>query len=300
MKSHHHNYLIDDESLIGNERRTLIVVWLTFVMMVVEVIAGWMTGSMALLADGWHMASHAGALGISYFAYRLARSPEWSLRFSFGAGKFIPLGGYTSSILLGIIAVLMGVESVSRLIGPVEIHFNEALVVAVAGLAVNVVSVMILGWHSGHDSRDHAQIHHHDHDHNLRAAYLHVIADALTSVFAIVALLVGKFYGWMWLDAVMGIAGGVIIIKWALSLMRETAWELLDGHARHIDVEAIRSRLMAEGVRVGDLHVWRIAPGAHACEVVLYSVELRGPDHYHDILREAFGLKHVVVEEHAL
>lgn len=304
MKDHNHNYLIEDVTLVGNERRTLYVVLLTASMMAIEIFAGWITGSMALLADGWHMASHAGALGIAYFAYRFAKSPNLSQRFSFGAGKFIPLGGYTSAIMLGIVAVFMGAQSITRLFAPIAIYFNEALIVAMAGLGVNIASAIILGWKSHHDhGHEEVSHHHHDndhhHDHNLRAAYLHVLADALTSVFAIIALIAGKFFGWLWLDAMMGIVGGLIILKWAVGLARETAWELLDGHARQIDVQAIRTRLESEGAVVGDLHVWRIAPRAHACEIILYSKTLRGGSHYRDILSEAFDIQHLIIEERA-
>lgn len=304
MKDHNHNYLIEDAALVGNERRTLYVVLLTATMMAVEIFAGWLTGSMALLADGWHMASHAGALGIAYFAYRLAKAPNLSQRFSFGAGKFIPLGGYTSAIMLGIVAVFMGAQSVARLFAPIAIHFNEALIVATAGLGVNIVSAIILGWKQHHDHGYEEVSHHHHgndhhHDHNLRAAYLHVVADALTSVFAIIALIAGKFFGWLWLDAMMGIVGGLIILKWAVGLARKTAWELLDGHARQIDAQAIRTRLESEGAVVGDLHVWRIAPRAHACEIILYSKTLRGGAYYQHILRESFDIQHLIIEERA-
>lgn len=301
---HHHDYLLNDAALAVNERKTYWVVLITAVMMVVEIAAGLATKSMALLADGWHMASHAGALGIALLAYRLAKAPALSRRFSFGAGKFIPLGGYTSALILAMVAVAMIYESLLRLIEPTNIRFNEAIVVATLGLIVNLICAAILSRdsHSHHD-HDHSHGHHHHdhhgHDHNFAAAYLHVLADAFTSVLAILALVVGKYSGWIWMDAVTGLVGAVVILKWAYSLCRETAWELLDGHARHISQDEIKARLECEDAVVSDLHVWRIAPCAHACELVIHSQRLKGVAFYKKILEEDFNIQHVVIEEHA-
>lgn len=287
---HDHNYLLDDHTISKNERKTLFVVLLTSITMVVEVAAGYLTSSMALLADGWHMASHAGALTISLVAYKLAKSGTLNKRFSFGAGKFIPLGGYTSAIVLALIAALMAFQSMDRLFNPVAIRFNEAIYVAIAGLVVNVVSAFIL-------FDDH---HHHDghtHDHNLKSAYVHVIADALTSVLAIVALIAGKLYNAVWLDPLMGIVGSAVILRWAYLLCKETAWELLDGHAKAFDQNEIRAQIEKEGVEVSDLHVWRVAPQAHACELVVITPEKKGTEYYRSLIAEMFQFSHLIIEE---
>jgi cation diffusion facilitator family transporter len=297
---HDHNYLLNDEVISHNERRTLIVVLLTAGMMVVEIVAGYMTSSMALLADGWHMASHAGALTISFIAYKLAKSGRLNQKFSFGAGKFIPLGGYTSAIILALVAVLMILSSFQRLFAPVAIHFNEATAVAVVGLIVNIVCAHLLTdkhHHHVHD-HDHEDDHeHHTHDHNLKSAYVHVMADALTSVFAIVALTLGKFYDAVWLDPLMGIVGACVILRWAYSLCRETAWELLDGHAKSVNHEKVRQLIKNEGAEVSDLHIWRIAPNAHACEVVITCASPKGSNHYRKLIVENFAFGHLIIEE---
>ncbi|MCB0362029.1 MAG: CDF family Co(II)/Ni(II) efflux transporter DmeF, partial [Bdellovibrionales bacterium] len=275
-QDHHHDYLTMDTQITKNERKTFFVVVLTVCMMVIEIISGYYTGSMALLADGWHMASHAGALSISLIAYRLAKSDRLTSKFSFGTGKFIPLGGYTSAIVLAMIALLMGIESVSRFFSPVEIQFKEAILVAVVGLIVNVISALLLS----HDDHGHTHAHSHDgkhhdhrdhHDHNIRSAYVHVIADALTSVLAIFALIVGLFSGASWLDPAMGIVGSCVILKWAYNLCRDTGWELLDGHAKSVDRDHLRRTLEDTGAEVLDLHIWKIAPSINACAIVLES-----------------------------
>jgi cation diffusion facilitator family transporter len=282
-------------------------------MMVAEVIAGYVTGSMALLADGWHMASHAGAMALTWIAYQLASSRRLSKHLTFGAGKVIPLAGYTSALLLAVMAVLMAVESVRRLLSPQEIAYDEALVIAAVGLVVNLVSALILGGagHAGgestHNGSDHDSGHppghpthgaggHHVHDHNLKSAYFHVLADALTSILAIVALLAGRQLGLSWLDPVIGVLGAVMILRWAYGLCRETAWELLDGHSRAIGRAGIEEAIRSAGARVLDLHLWRIAPGATACELIVESSELRGSEHYRRALASV-TIQHLVVEE---
>ncbi len=291
---HSHDFLSDDHQLTKNERSTTIVVILTAGMMVIEIAAGYMTGSMALLADGWHMASHAGALSISLIAYRLAKSEKLKLKFSFGSGKIIPLGGYTSAVVLALVAIMMAIESVSRLFLPVSIQFSEAIVVAVVGLAVNVVSAFILS--PGH-SHEHHHGHDHAHDHNLKSAYIHVLADALTSVLAIFALTVGLFYGANWLDPMMGIVGSCVILKWAYNLCREAGWELLDGHAKNIHLESLTAALEKTGAEVLDLHVWKVAPSANSCALVIQHSERRGSEFYRDILEKSFDLSHCTIEE---
>jgi cation diffusion facilitator family transporter len=288
---HHHNFLLDDEAIAKNERKTLFVILLTSSMMVIEIFAGYITSSMALLADGWHMASHAGALSISFIAYRLAQSGRMNEKFSFGAGKFIPLGGYTSAIVLAIIAILIAMESIQRLITPQPIHFNEAIVVAILGLIVNVASAFILSSHHHHETHDHV------HDHNLRSAYVHVIADAFTSVLAIIALSIGMVFGAVWLDAVIGIVGAMVILKWAYNLCQDAGWELLDGHAKAIGLDEVRRHIEDENTIIADLHVWRVAPKAHACEILVLTNTPRGPHHYRTILQREFDLAHITVEE---
>lgn len=219
---HKHDFVLDEANLSRNERKTTIVLCLTAVTMVVEIAAGLLTGSMALLADGWHMASHTLALGIAVVVYKLAKSPRLSKLFPAGTGKLLHLGGYTSAVLLAVVAALMAFESVQRLVVPKPIEFTEAIVVAVIGLVVNVVSVLILNVESGEATPS-------QRDHNLRGAYLHVLADALTSVLAILALSVGKVFHIFWLDAVMGIVGSILIARWAYNLGRDTAWELCGG-----------------------------------------------------------------------
>ncbi len=296
--SHDHNYLLEDKRISSNEKKTFWVVLLTFFTMIVEVFYGYKTGSMALLADGWHMASHVGALGISLIAYRLARSEALSKKFSFGTGKFVPLGGYTSAIMLGLVAVFMAVESVERFLNPIDISFNSALGVSVIGLVVNLLSAVIL-W----DSHDHGHHHHehaddHVHDHNHKSALIHVIADALTSVTAIIALLAGKYYGWNWADPIMGIVGSLLILKWAYNLCKATMWELLDGHYKGIGKEEFKAIFKElKNFEITDLHLWRIAPNAHACEMVVFNNTPVGTEYYRQKILENFDIQHLIVEE---
>lgn len=271
---HSHNYLLHDASISKNEKKTFLVVLLTSVMMVIEIIAGYVTGSMALLADGWHMASHAGALSISFIAYRLAKSNRMNEMFSFGAGKFIPLGGYTSAValaIIAIIAIIMFITSIRRLVFPMPILFNQAIWVAAVGLIINVISAVILS-----DPHHKSHSHNHVHDHNLRSAYIHVMADALTSVFAIIALSVGMLFNIFWLDSVMGIIGSLVILKWAYNLCRDAGWELLDGHAKSLDRRQIKKLIENKNTSISDLHLWRIAPKAIACEMVVLSKSAKG------------------------
>ncbi|WP_454916271.1 CDF family Co(II)/Ni(II) efflux transporter DmeF [Xanthobacter sediminis] len=254
-----------------NTRRTVWVVILTAVMMVGEIVAGSITGSMALLADGFHMATHAGALGVAALAYVYARRHAADPHFSFGTGKVGDLAGFASALVLGLVAFGIGVESMVRLLQPVEVAFGEAIAVAVAGLGVNIVSAMLLsgGHHHGHHHHHHddGDHHHHDDDNNLRSAYFHVLADALTSVLAIVALVAGRYLGWVWCDPLMGIVGGLVIGRWSWSLMRDTATVLLDATDTHVAQE-VREAVEGPGDAViRDLHVWRVGPQARAAIV---------------------------------
>lgn len=267
--------LAHDHQFLGsahdqNARRTLWVVLLTVVMMVAEIAAGYITGSMALLADGFHMATHAGALGIAAAAYAYARRHAGSSRYSFGTGKVGDLGGFASALILGIVALSIGIESAIRLVQPGEVDFANATLIAVVGLIVNIASAVLLGHghsHEHHPEHGHDHGHHHGHDNNLRSAYLHVIADALTSVLAIAALLAGRYLGWVWLDPVMGIVGALVIARWSWSLMKVTAGVLLDQTDEHV-AEEIRELVERPGdARITDLHVWRVGPEAHAAIV---------------------------------
>ena len=260
------------------ERRTRQVMWLTAAMMVVEIVAGTVFGSMALLADGWHMSSHALALGVSAGAYALARRHAHDRRFAFGAWKLEVLGGYTSAVFLMGVAGYMGFVSVARLVHPAAIDFDEAIPVAIIGLAVNVLSAWLLstGTHGhshdhGHDAA-HAHGHdHHHHDLNLRSAYLHVVADAVTSVLAIAALVGGKYLGATWLDPVMGLVGTVLVARWAWSLLLDTGRVLLDAEMDAPVVEEVREvvRALPQPTTLRDLHVWRVGKGKYACIVSL-------------------------------
>lgn len=257
-----------------NARRTLWVVVLTAIMMVGEIIAGALFNSMALLADGFHMATHAGALGIAAAAYAYAKRHATSGRFSFGTGKVGDLAGFASALVLGLVAIGIAVESVSRLLDPRPVAFAEATLIAVVGLVVNIVSAFLLGGghhHHGHDHHDGRADHHHDN--NLRSAYVHVLADALTSVLAIAALLGGRYLGWVWLDPVMGIVGAVVIASWAWTLMRDTAAVLLDATDPHLEAEVREHVEGGGGARITDLHVWRVGPAAHAAIVSVTGVD---------------------------
>ncbi len=298
FKPHHdHDFISGDPLIDRNARRTSWVLALTSAMMVVEIAAGYVTGSMALLADGWHMASHAGAMALTVLAYRLARLPSLQGHFSFGAGKILPLGGYTSAIVLAIIAILMAVESVRRFFLPHPIAFNEAIAVAIIGLVVNLVSAWILNVRGHLEGPTHEELGHEPHDHNVRSAYLHVLADGLTSLFAIVALTAGKYLGTPWLDPFMGVVGSAVILRWSYGLCKDSAWELLDGHSRRIMRDEIRDLIIAEGAQVLDLHLWRVAPKAVACELVVASERPRGADFYRSRILERFTLEHLIVEE---
>ncbi|RZF30169.1 cation transporter [Paraburkholderia sp. UYCP14C] len=279
IRKHEHSFL--GSSHDENARRTRSVVALTVAMMIGEIAAGYMTGSMALLADGFHMATHAGALGIAALAYAFARRNTANRAFSFGTGKVGELAGFASALILALVSLGIGIESAIRLIHPTGVAFGQAAVIAAIGLVVNIVSALLLsGGHAHHGHHDHDHDHHHHHhshahgsDNNLRSAYVHVLADALTSVLAIVALLAGRYLGWVWLDPLMGIVGSIVIARWAWTLMRDTAGVLLDKTDEHVAGE-IREILDSHGdAEIADLHVWQIGPQARAAIV---SVHTRG------------------------
>lgn len=256
------------------ERGTRAVMWITLVMMVVEIGAGWWFNSMALLADGWHMSSHAVAIGVSAFAYTAARRYANDPRFAFGTWKIEVLGGFASAIFLLGVAGVMVFASIERLLSPQAIHYQEAIIVAVLGLVVNLVCAVILGkshdHHHDHDDHGHGH-HHHDHeehhDLNLKAAYVHVIADAATSVLAIVALIGGWVWGWSWLDPVMGVAGAILVAVWAKNLIKQTGKVLLDREMDHPVVAEIREVVESADTEISDLHVWRVGKNVYSCAI---------------------------------
>jgi cation diffusion facilitator family transporter len=278
-----HDHLFDEGSEAA-EKSTRLVMWITAAMMLVEIVAGWWFNSMALLADGWHMSSHAVAIGLSAFAYAAARRYAKDPRFSFGTWKIEVLAGFTSAVFLIGVAALMVLGSIERLLSPEPIHYQEAIAVGVLGLVVNLVCAWVLG-HAHHEHHDHAHDHSHEHsnDHthqhdlNLKSAYLHVIADAATSVLAIIALIGGWLYGWSWLDPVMGLVGAVLVAVWAKGLVKETSKVLLDREMDHPVVEALRDAIAQETfsatTRVADLHVWRVGKKAFACAMSLVTTD---------------------------
>ncbi|PKG80036.1 cation transporter [Shewanella sp. Actino-trap-3] len=308
---HHHQFSHNNSD---GERNTLYVLILTIITMLAEIIAGSIYGSMALLADGWHMGTHAAAFMITLFAYRYSRKNADNPKFAFGTGKVSVLGGFTSAIALGMVALIMLIESLVRIINPEQIYFNQAIFVAFIGLTVNIVSVFLLKDHHTHDhDHHHAEHDHHHaehehehehksqpkphHDHNLRAAYFHVLADALTSVLAIVALVFGKYMGLTFLDPVMGIVGAVIITRWAWGLMKQTSPILLDGSISLHQKSQIKQFLEHDGVIVTDLHIWKVSAEHYAAIVsILVHNDINAAQIKQQLERKFSQLSHVTVE----
>lgn len=318
---HDHVFLGDQHD--ANERRTWAVVALTGAMMVIEIVGGLLYGSMAVVADGWHMATHAGALAIAAVAYRVARRQARNPAFSFGTGKVGELAAFASAVVMALVALLVAWESVQRLIAPVEIAFGQAIAIAVAGLAVNLASAWLLfdphhhhdphGHHHGSGAAPHPRPAHHDHDHhdhdhhdhghhargqdnNLRAAYFHVLADALTSVLAVVALLSARYLGWTFMDPMMGLVGAALITQWSVGLLRSAGAVLVDRVPDPALLAAVRTRLEVGTDRVSDLHAWRLGPGHVALIVAVVSDDPRPPADYKARLADLDGLSHVTVE----
>jgi cation diffusion facilitator family transporter len=299
-----HEHVFLGEAHDRNERRTWAVVALTATMMVAEIAGGTIFGSMALLADGWHMSTHAAALAIAAFAYRFARRHAHDPRFAFGTGKLGDLAGFGSAIVLAMIALGIGVESALRLFQPVTIHYPEATAIAIVGLLVNLASAWLLGeGHEHHDHDDHPVDHHdhghdhsHDHDHNLRAAFWHVMADALTSVLAIVGLLLAWAYGWTWADPAIGIVGALVIAHWSFGLLRDAGAVLLDAAPDRALGADIRTRLESGSDRLSDLHVWRVGPGHYAAIASLVSDAPQPVEAYKARLADLRRLSHVTIE----
>jgi len=296
---HRHDFSAVD---VHGERKTARVAVLTAITMVAEVVAGVLFRSMALLADGWHMATHVAAFGITLFAYRYARINADNPQFTFGTGKVSVLAGFASAVALAAVALFMIMESAARLFEPQSIRFNEAMIVAIVGLLVNLASGLILreGGH-GHEHGEACEVrpgeHHREGDHNLRAAYLHVLADALTSVLAIVALAAGKYLGWVWMDPLMGVAGAAVIARWSYGLIRDTSRILLDGAADEETRAAIKAAIELDAdSRVADLHVWHVGPYQLSAVVSVVADNPQTPEAYKQMLCGVPQLTHVTVE----
>ena len=310
-----HKHVFLGENHQRNERRTWLVIAITATMMVIEITAGSMFGSMALVADGWHMSTHAAAMLIAALAYYYARKNAHNRRFTFGTGKLGDLAGFASAVVLALIALLIGWESLLRFYSPVAINFPRAITVAVVGLGVNLLCAWLLRDDHSHHHHGHGHEHHHHHGHdhahdhphahghaqasdnNLRAAYLHVLADALTSVLAIVALVLGSLFGWGWMDPAMGIVGGLVIARWSWGLIRDAGGVLLDYVPAGEDLpDKIRQAIENEGDRITDLHVWQLGPGHHGAIIAIRATYPHEPSHYRKKLAHIHDLSHVTIE----
>ena len=292
---HNHDFSIRNDK---GERRTLYVLILTAITMSVEVFAGSIFGSMALLADGWHMGTHVAAFMITIFAYRYARKHANNPAYAFGTGKVSVLGGFASAVALAVVALVMLLESIQRIFDPHTIQFNEAITVASLGLLVNIISAFLLK--GDHHHHEHGEDHHHHHDHNLRAAYLHVLADALTSLLAIVALVSGKYFGWNWLDPVMGVVGAIIITRWSIGLLKQTSPILLDGSIDEDYQLAIKETIEnSSDNRISDIHVWRISANHYAAIISLVTHFPKATEHYKELLSGFHKLSHLTIEVNA-
>ena len=302
-----HDHVFLGANHTANERRTWAVILLCAAMMIVEVVGGVVFHSMALLADGIHMATHAGAMLIAGAAYFYSRRFSADPRFSFGTGKVGDLAAFASGVILASTAVVVAVESIQRLLDPEIINFDQALPVAVLGLAVNIASAWLLRddhqhhghglAHDGHDDHHHDHDgHHHHHDHNLRAAYMHVIADAAVSILAIIGLLAGRELGWVWMDPAMGLVGAVVIARWSVGLLKVTGAVLLDMNPGEVLARTIRRRIETDGDRIADLHVWRVGPGHNAALLVICSAADLPPSVYRTRLAGIATLSHLTIE----
>src|SRR5215472_7539361 len=311
-----HSHVFLGEGHERNERRTWTVIALCGFMMVAEIVGGLLFGSIALIADGLHMSTHASALLLAALAYRFARRHAGDDRFSFGTGKFGDLAGFTSAIVLAVIAVLIGYEALTRFIWPVPISFNEAIPIAALGLAVNVVSALLLaGWQDHFRNHSHGHAHHggrahhhvddreyfHPHsaahrDNNLRGAVVHVLGDAAVSILVIVGLTFGRLFGWVWMDPAAGLLGAIVIASWAYTLIRDTGAILLDMTPDRGMAERMRAAIETDGDRLTDLHLWRLGPGHLGVIVSVATERERGPDYYQTLLGRFRALSHVTVE----
>lgn len=292
--THDHVFLGADHA--RNERRTRIVIALCCTMMVAEIVGGILFRSMALVADGLHMSTHAAALLIAAMAYAFARRRVHDRRFTFGTGKFGDLAGFTSAIVLAMIALLIAWESVARLVRPVPIAFSEAIPVAAVGLCVNLLSAWLLRDEDDYNHHDRGHDHRHNRDLNLRAAYVHVLADAAVSILAVIGLIIARELQWLWIDAAMGIIGAAVISNWAFALMRAAGAVLLDMRPSTELVHSVRERLEQGFDRIADLHLWRVGPGHNAVVATLVSHEPQAPRFYKERLENLPGLSHVTIE----
>jgi cation diffusion facilitator family transporter len=293
MWQHLHTFNVEKKSI---EKRTLIVVVVTFVTMIAEIVFGWITNSMALFADGWHMGTHAFALGVSLFAYIMARKYAKDNRFTFGTWKIEILGAYTSAIVLGIVGVLMVFASVERILNPLRINYSEALFVVILGLIVNIVCAIILNGGGQHRHEEEHSRHTHE-DLNLKSAYLHVLADAFTSVLAIIALLGAKYIGFNWLDPFMGIVGAGLIIRWSFLLLKDTGGILLEHETNEPVLNEIKNEIESDGdSKICDLHIWKVAQDKYACIVSLVTALNCSIEEYKNRLKKVHELAHVTIE----
>ncbi|MHB8136986.1 MAG: CDF family Co(II)/Ni(II) efflux transporter DmeF [Smithellaceae bacterium] len=299
---HHHIFNADKKAI---EKRTLIVVIITFVTMIAEILFGWISNSMALLADGWHMGTHTFALGISLIAYIMARKYAKDETFTFGTWKIEILGGYTSAVVLGIVGMIMIYSSVERIINPLNIYYNQALFVAILGLLVNLVCAIILNsgghthehGHHHHGEDEHSHHEHHHEDLNLKSAYLHVVADAMTSVLAIIALLGAKYFNFIWLDPFMGIVGAGLIIRWSFLLLKDTGGILLEREINNPIADEIKTEIESDGdSKISDLHIWKVAQNKYACIVSLVTARNYSIEAYKARLNKIHELTHVTIE----
>lgn len=315
----------DTGVFLANEKKTKWVTIITFLTMVVEIVVGYWSGSMALLADGWHMASHALALFLSLIVYYLYRHPRFRASFTFGGGKILSLGGYTSSLLLIFIAGSMIIESALRFFDVRKIHYEEAISVAIIGLIVNLVCAFIMhekndmGFkaashdhdqancqhnklspvkpaHNHSHGHSHSHSHGHMHDHNHESAYVHIVTDAMTSVLAIIALLLGRWQGWAWLDPAVGFLGGLVVLKWSIGLIRQSGMDLLDAHDGSIDREKLVKKIEQDGSQVVDVHLWKLAPGQVGCELIIRKNQNQRSADYRDIIAREFPIQHLIIE----
>jgi len=292
---HSHEFAVKNNK---GERRTLYVLILTAITMIVEIFAGSIYGSMALLADGWHMGTHVAAFMITIFAYRYARNHAKNPAYAFGTGKVSVLGGFASAVALAVVALVMLIESMQRIIDPQIIQFNEAIAVASLGLLINIISAFLLK--DDHHHHEHNDDHHHHHDHNLRAAYMHVLADALTSLLAIVALVSGKYFGWHWLDPVMGIVGAIIITRWSYGLLKQTSPILLDGSIEIGYQSSIVETIEQDSDnRVSDIHIWKVGANHYAAIISIVTHSPKSASYYKDLLKNFHKLSHTTIEVNA-
>jgi cation diffusion facilitator family transporter len=299
-----HSHVFLGEAHERNERKTWIVIAICTAMMIAEIVGGWWFGSVALIADGLHMSTHAGALLIAALAYTYSRRYAHDERLAFGTGKFGDLAAFTSAIALAIIALLIGYESVDRFLNPVPIAFNQAIPIAVLGLGINLLSAFLLRddhdhhhWHAHDHDHEHTHVGAHFHrDHNLRAAFVHVMADAAVSILVIIGLVAGRQFGWVWMDPLMGLVATVVILSWSWTLVRSAGAILLDACPDPALARKIAVRLEQKGDRVSDLHLWRVGPGHLAAIISLVSDDPKAPGIYKKRLSGLSGLSHVTIE----